>query len=152
MAGPAPLLRNIQVLIVEDHLDSMELLLFVLEAQEAVIVTAASMKEAQEKLESLRPDVILCDLSLPDASGYTLMQAWRTREIELAIPTIPAIALSGSIREPDQQQGLEAGFQVCLSKPVDVIELPKVIAALVRQRPAPQLSTSAEQEPVSVEA
>ena len=82
--------------------------------------------------QDLKPDVILCDLGLPDGmSGYdvarTLRGAGKTQGIRL-------VALSGYGRPEDVARGVEAGFDAHLTKPVDVTALRRLLAELAAGR------------------
>jgi CheY-like chemotaxis protein len=68
------------------------------------------------------------DISMPDMDGYMLIRQVRTFTPE-AGGNIPAIALTAYARDEDQQQAIQAGFQMHLPKPVDT---EKLIAAILR--------------------
>jgi CheY-like chemotaxis protein len=92
--------------------------------------SAASVASALAALESYWPDVLLSDIGMPEADGYELIV--RVREMEvLRGGKMPAIALTAYAREEERQRALEAGFQMHLSKPVEVDELIAEVAKLV---------------------
>ncbi|MCW6051678.1 response regulator [Lyngbya sp. CCAP 1446/10] len=117
-----PTLANLQLLVVDDDDDTREFLIAVLEDEGAVVRSAASVAGALAALESSWPDVLLSDIGMPGADGYELIA--RVREMEvLRDRKMPAIALTAYVRESDRRQALEAGFQMHLSKPVEVTKL-----------------------------
>lgn len=138
MHSPVQALQHTRVLVVEDTPDSQDLLLFILQAEGAEVVCTITAQAALETLESFRADVILCDLMLPDTDGYSLIRSWRAREIELGRPPVPALALSAFSGEQCRQQSLEAGFQALIAKPLDVVDLPQVVATAVGRGAKPQ--------------
>ncbi|MEG5137197.1 MULTISPECIES: hybrid sensor histidine kinase/response regulator [unclassified Microcoleus] len=124
-----PTLANLQLLVVDDDDDTREFLIAVLEDEGAVVRSAASVAGALAALESSWPDVLLSDIGMPGADGYELIA--RVREMEvLRDRKMPAIALTAYVRESDRRQALEAGFQMHLSKPVEVTKLIAGIANL----------------------
>jgi CheY-like chemotaxis protein len=87
------------------------------------------------------PDVLICDIGMPDMDGYMLMRQVRTLPAEQG-GKIPAIALTAYAGDYDQKQALAAGFQQHIAKPVEPEELVKAIAALAPSREAPRSSLS----------
>lgn len=124
-----PTLANLQLLVVDDEDDTREFLIVLLEQEGAVVRSAPSVALALAALESFWPDVLLSDIGMPGADGYELIA--RVREMEaLRGGKMPAIALTAYAREEERQLALEAGYQMHLSKPVEVSELIAGIANL----------------------
>jgi PAS domain S-box-containing protein len=122
-------LRGIRVLIVDDEADAREVLEVILSQFGAEINVASSAPHALEMLEAWKPDAIVSDVGMPNEDGYTLIQKVRALEPERGGLT-PAIALTGYGRPEDRLQLLAAGYQVHLSKPVELIQLVDSIANL----------------------
>lgn len=141
-AGPLPNLVNLQLLVVDDDDDTREFLIALLEEEGAMVRSASSVAEALAALESSWPDVLLSDIGMPGADGYELIA--RVREMEvLRGGMMPAIALTAYARESERQQALEAGFQMHLSKPVEVPQLIAGIANLAGMLVEPEPTDSA---------
>ncbi len=115
--GPRALV-NLPILIVDDDDDTRDYLTFLLESQGAIVTTAATAGEGFQRLSSTQPALLLCDISMPDMDGYTLMQKIRT-QLPAPQAQIPAIAITAHARVSDQTQALAAGFQHHLPKPVE---------------------------------
>jgi len=126
----SPNLSGVRVLIVDDEADARELIVFALEIAGASALAAKTAGEAFAVLIQSLPDVILSDIGMPDEDGYMLM-----RQIRALLPeqggNIPAIALTAYAGEVDQKRSFSAGFQVHLSKPVDLEQLVNAIAQIV---------------------
>ncbi|WP_377480222.1 MAG: HAMP domain-containing protein [Microcoleus anatoxicus] len=121
-ADPPPHLVNLQLLVVDDDDDSREFLIALLEDEGAMVRSATSVPEALATLETFWPDVLLSDIGMPGADGYQLIA--RVREMEaIGGGNMPAIALTAYAREEERQQALKAGFQMHLSKPVEINQL-----------------------------
>jgi PAS domain S-box-containing protein len=141
-AGTLPTLVNLQLLVVDDDDDTREFLIALLEEEGAMVRSASSVAEALAELESSWPDVLLSDIGMPGADGYELIA--RVREMEvLRGGMMPAIALTAYARESERQQALEAGFQMHLSKPVEVPQLIAGIANLAGMLVDPEPTDSA---------
>ena len=141
-AQTLPNLVNLQLLVVDDDDDTREFLIALLEEEGAMVRSASSVAEALAALESSWPDVLLSDIGMPGADGYELIA--RVREMEvLRGGMMPAIALTAYARESERQQALEAGFQMHLSKPVEVPQLIAGIANLAGILADPEPTDSA---------
>lgn len=127
---PYPLMGR-KVLAVDDEPDTLELLAVALTEYGAEIVVAGSVSEAIAAFTQFKPDIIVCDLGMPGADGYTLIHQIRMQEIELGIHT-PAIALTGFARDSDRERAIAAGFQIHLSKPVNPYQLMSIILKLTK--------------------
>jgi PAS domain S-box-containing protein len=126
-------LTGLQVLIVDDEADMRDLAEFILLQQGAQVTVARSAAEALLTLSQFVPDVLLCDIGMPEMDGYALMQQVRGRSPE-AGGMIPAIALTAYAGEYDRRQALAAGFQRHISKPVAPEELVRAIVQVARPR------------------
>jgi PAS domain S-box-containing protein len=124
-------LTDIQILVVDDDTDIRELVSFVLSQAGAQVITAASAMQALTLLNQSVPDLLLCDIGMPEMDGYTLIRQIRKWAPEQG-GTLPAIALTAYAGELNRQQAIAAGFQLHLSKPVESEELIKAIRALSR--------------------
>ncbi len=126
----SPKLDGVHVLIVDDDLDTRQLLEAVLTQCEAEVATVASAAEALQEIARQKPDVLVSDLGMPDQDGYELIK--KVREMEAAQDDIatPALALTAYAKAEDRVRSLAAGYQVHLSKPVEPAEFLLVVANL----------------------
>ena len=125
-----PSLAGIHVLLVEDEPDARELLEVVVEYADGLVTAVASATAALETLKRVRPTVLLIDIVMPGLDGYWLLD--RVRELEFG-EKIPAIAVTGRIRVHDRARAMRAGFNAYLTKPVDPLELCRLIGDLARR-------------------
>jgi CheY-like chemotaxis protein len=130
-----PVLSGLRVLVVEDDADTRHLLTVLLESHGAGVSAAASAQEALQAFSRTKPDVLLCDIGLPDENGYTLLRQIRALGAEKG-GNVPALALTAYARPEDRQQALAAGFQMHLCKPIDPSLLTGAIEHVVRTGPA----------------
>jgi signal transduction histidine kinase/CheY-like chemotaxis protein len=116
-----------RILIVEDMRDAAESLEMLLTLAGHETRTAGSGQEALEIAAGQAPDVVICDIGLPDIDGYTL--ARRLREIP-ALRATRFVALTGYGQEEDVRRAHDAGFAVHLTKPVEPERLRQVLAEM----------------------
>ena len=130
LAAIAPLnLGGVRVLVVDDEVDTRELLVYVLEPVGIVVKTAASAAEALKLIEPFEPQLLISDIGMPEMNGYELIRAVRALPPEQA--SIPALSLSAFSANADRQRSLEAGFDKHLTKPTDLERLVAIIAQML---------------------
>jgi PAS domain S-box-containing protein len=132
-----PSLAGVRVLLIDDQREARESLATLLDQAGAVVSLAASGMEAIGALDNAGanelPNVIVCDIAMPDEDGYATLKrirAWET--IHAPSQRCPAIALSAFTQREDRIRALTEGFQMHLTKPVAPAELIIVIASIAR--------------------
>lgn len=126
---PPPSINGRRIMVVDDDADTLNMLAEVFREQSADVEIAGSVKEAIEILERFQPEVVVSDLAMPDADGYSLIEMIRGREARGRKPAL-AIALTALVRIEDRARALSAGFNIFLAKPVEPDELISAIANL----------------------
>jgi CheY-like chemotaxis protein/two-component sensor histidine kinase len=130
---PAPrLLGGAYLLVIDDDPDARELLSVLFAREGAEVGLAASANEARRMIYARHPDVIVCDLGMPEEDGYSFMRLLRASGEE-AGGFIPALALTGHAGAEDSRAALLAGFQMHVSKPLDPPLLLQSVAKLWRR-------------------
>ncbi len=127
---PKPGLTGLRILSVDDDPNTREMLQEALQRAGAEVTSAASAPEALEKLQSLRPDVLVSDIGLPEEDGYELVRKVRALNAASGGNT-PAVALTGYARDQDYKAAMAAGYQEFVAKPVNLEEL---YSAILRAR------------------
>jgi len=127
-------LHGVRVLVVEDDLDTLEMVKVILEDRGAEVITASSAGDALEALEHSLPDALVSDLAMPKQDGYELIKHIRQHDPERG-GNIPAVALTANARAEDRVRALMAGFQMYVPKPVVPNELVAVVANLTHAYP-----------------
>ncbi len=123
------LLDGLRVLIVDDEIDTREFMVTALSDYGSEVTAAASVDEALRLLELFKPDVLLCDISMPVEDGYALIRRVRALAPEQG-GHIPAAAVTAYAREEDRILALKAGFQMHVPKPIEPMQLVEVVAKL----------------------
>jgi CheY-like chemotaxis protein len=123
-------LAGIRALVVDDDADTRDFLAFLLESAGAIVLVATSASEVLLSLERFNPDILLCDIGMPEMDGYRMIQAIRATERG---QNLPAIALTAYAKELDQQQAIAVGFQQHISKPIDSDAVVAIVMKLARR-------------------
>jgi CheY-like chemotaxis protein len=122
-------LAGVKILISDDEPEGRELTKRLLILYHANVIAAATALEGLEQLRTLRPDVIVSDIDMPQMDGYQFIRAGRNLPAHRGGQT-PAIAFTAFSRREDRTNAITAGFQKYLSKPVDFEEFIDTIAAV----------------------
>jgi nitrogen-specific signal transduction histidine kinase/CheY-like chemotaxis protein len=126
------LLGGAYVLVVDDDPDARDLLSILFAREGAEVGLAASAREARRLIRVRHPDVIVCDIGMPEQDGHSFMRMLRAAGEE-AGSFIPALALTGHAGPEDSRAALLAGFQMHVSKPLDPPRLLESVAKLWRR-------------------
>ncbi len=114
-----------RVLVIEDNDDAADTLREVLELGEHVVEVAYSGRDGIEKARAFHPDVVLCDIGLPEMDGYEVA---RTMRADPELGRVALVALSGYAQPEDVATAREAGFDAHLAKPPSIETLERALA------------------------
>ncbi len=128
-ASMRPRLERQSVLVIEDNADTRDVLKLMLEVEGASVETAEGGEEGLRAAERARPDIILCDIGLPDIDGFEVARRIRARS-DLAPSRL--IALTGYGQAEDMRQAVKAGFDAHLTKPVNLDQLLALLVSSAR--------------------
>ncbi|MCI4624468.1 MAG: response regulator [Candidatus Magnetoovum sp. WYHC-5] len=102
------------ILIIEDNLDSMELLEAILEGKYAVIKTSDSTKSVEMAKEN-EPSLVLLDISMPKMDGNEILRRFKQ---DKSLRRMPIIAVTAHAMKGDRERYLRIGFDGYVSKPI----------------------------------
>lgn len=124
------LLSGLNILVVDDHPDSLQMITQLLVSAEAEVQSASSAAEAFELFRQNKPDILISDLAMPNEDGYALIRRVREYEKDKGEHT-PAIALTAHVMIKERIRTQAEGFQIFISKPVETNELIDAITNLI---------------------
>ena len=113
-----------RILVVEDHGETLQTLARLLSHFGHEISVADCTRSALEFVQAKQFDVVLCDIGLPDGSGYDIISEAKRKQ------SVEGVALTEFDRDEDIRRGKEAGFDFHLTKPVDFHELRTVLGQI----------------------
>ncbi|GAA6623632.1 EAL domain-containing protein [Scytonema sp. NUACC26] len=123
----------IKILVIEDEESVRENILDLLEAENYDTISAANGKMGLQLAFSEAPDLILCDLMMPEVDGYGVLTALRE---QTPTATIPFIFLTARSARSDFRQGMDLGADDYLTKPFTRAELLNAIASRLSKQAA----------------
>lgn len=113
-------MTKIKVLIIEDNEDIRESTAEILELANYEVVLAVNGKQGVARAMSELPDLILCDIMMPEMDGYSVLHLLGKNA---ATAVIPFIFLTAKTDRQDMRKGMEMGADDYLTKPFDDVEL-----------------------------
>lgn len=123
-------LTSTGILIIEDNVDSAQMLQMLLESEGHDVSVAYTAENGLSAAYEHDPEIVLCDIGLPgDMDGYALARAFRA---DPALRSKTLVAVTGYGLASDQQRAVVAGFDIHLTKPIDPATLLKMINSLTK--------------------
>lgn len=120
-----------RILVIEDEAPLRVILARLLALEGFDVVTADGGARGLDLARTLRPDLILCDVALPELDGYGVLDALQA---DPATARLPLVYLTGSADRSEREAGLARGAREYLTKPFDIRE---VLAVVRRHLAAP---------------
>lgn len=130
-ANELPSLKGVLVMIVEDEVDNRKVLATALQQCDAEVKCAGTAAEAFLLAETWCPDVLICDIALPDLDGCEFLGELRSRDKRFS--KVPALALTVLGRVSEEARILAAGFEVFRQKPIDPVNLAHEVRRLAME-------------------
>src|SRR5215510_2399289 len=109
-----------KILVIEDEAETLDNLVLMLEMEGFKPLSAPNGRAGIEVARRERPDVILCDISMPKLDGYGVLEALRADENTVSIPFI---FLTAKTDKKDLRTGMNLGADDYLTKPASAEEL-----------------------------
>jgi CheY-like chemotaxis protein len=120
-----------RILVVEDNMDTYELVHFILEKNGFETFLAVNGRDGVNAALKQKPDLIIMDMSMPEMDGWTATGLIKKNEMTSAIPLI---ALTAHALPGDRQRAMDAGCDEYITKPMDLDELVEAIQYWVNKR------------------
>jgi two-component system response regulator PilR (NtrC family) len=119
----------VDLLIVDDEASLRDFLTIVFEEEQWHVRSAASLADARAAIQKDEPDLVLCDLMLPDGSGIDLL-----REVKAANPLLAFIMITAHTSTKSAVDALKAGAFDYIAKPFDIEELKIIVRKAVERK------------------
>ena len=125
----ADAVRKDRILVVDDHPDNVEIINARLTSRGFEVDTASNGQEALERVKDNPPHLILLDVMMPLMDGYEVARRIKTDE---TLPFIPIILVTARDSTADKVEGLDAGADDYLTKPINFPELEARVRSMLR--------------------
>ena len=122
-------LIDLRILIVDDDLGAREAVAEMLTGTGARVMVADSAAAGLAAIQDFHPGVVLCDVAMPFEDGYSFIRQVRALDSGRG-GAVPALALTALAGEDDRRRALDAGFQMHVTKPVDIDRLTQAVVDL----------------------
>ena len=128
MVLSSPNWRTLRILVVDDYADNAESMAMLLRLDGNQVFVALDGPTALEMAEIARPDVVLCDISMPNMTGYEV-----ARQLRMWFGNRPLLAAITAYSSNEARgQSLAAGFDYHFVKPVDPVEVRELLREFAR--------------------
>ena len=117
------------LLIVDDETSIRDFLTIVFEEEGWGVEAAATLAEARTALQKSEPDLVLCDLMLPDGSGLDLL-----RDVKAQNPSIAVIMITAHTSTKSAVEALKSGAFDYIAKPFDIDEMKIIVRNAVERK------------------
>ena len=136
-----------KILVIDDDAKMRKQVAALLAAEGYTTVEAPNGREGLALAQAEKPNLIVCDITMPEMNGHRLLQALRD---QAATAHVPFIFLTGWGEREDLRAGMNLGADDYLVKPVEPTELLAAVKARLRRRQqagASQRATAADATP-----
>jgi CheY-like chemotaxis protein len=124
-----PSLQRLRILVVDNNIDSCDLMMVMLQAYDIEVKTAFLVQQALEIFVQWQPDILVSEIALPKEDGYALIHQVRTLPQERGKEAL-AIAVTSYADQQTRQRALSAGFDAWFTKPLNFDEFLGVLGCL----------------------
>jgi DNA-binding response OmpR family regulator len=119
-----------RILLIEDNHNLREEIINVLELEGFEVRTAENGRVGLTRLEEEVPDLVLCDLMMPDMDGYETLKAIRSNPATL---TLPVILLTARDDDECRSKGNALGASDYVTKPFKIPDLIRAVEGVVKK-------------------
>lgn len=120
-----------KILLIEDDQIVRDNTAEILQLANYEVLTAENGKTGLEKANVFKPDLIICDILMPELDGYGVMQiAMRNRNLQ----RIPVIFMSAKTKHEDIRKGMDLGASDYITKPFEESELLSAVATRLKRK------------------
>jgi CheY-like chemotaxis protein len=122
-----------KILLADDSITIQKVIELTFSDEDFDVITVGNGRLALEKLLEVRPDIVLCDIIMPEKDGYEVCEQIKTSP---ATSHIPVLLLTGAFEPFDQERAARAGYDGSLAKPFEPETLIAKVKDLLARAPA----------------
>jgi CheY-like chemotaxis protein len=123
-----------RILVVEDNMDTYELVHFILEKSGFETFLAMNGRDGVNAALKQKPDLIIMDMSMPEMDGWTATGVIKKNPQTAAIPLV---ALTAHALPGDRQRAMDAGCNEYITKPMDLDDLVEAVQYWLNKKNSP---------------
>ncbi len=122
-----------KILLADDSITIQKVIELTFSDEDFDVITVGNGRLALEKLPEVRPDIVLCDIIMPEKDGYEVCEQIKTNP---ATSHVPVLLLTGAFEPFDQERAARAGYDGSLAKPFEPETLIAKVKDLLARAPA----------------
>jgi CheY-like chemotaxis protein len=122
------------ILVIDDEPVLRTTFQYLLEEQGFRVWTAENGQDGIELSSRVHPDLVITDIVMPELDGFETIRRLRAKS-----PSLPIIAMSAAMNEPDMERPIEDGPYCCVRKPIDGDMLVELVRAILEPDPVPAM-------------
>ncbi|HXK11875.1 MAG TPA: response regulator, partial [Vicinamibacteria bacterium] len=105
-----------KILLADDSITIQKVIELTFSDEDFDVITVGNGRLALEKLPDVRPDIVLCDIIMPEKDGYEVCEQIKA---SATFSHIPVLLLTGAFEPFDQERAARAGYDGSLAKPFE---------------------------------
>lgn len=118
-----------RILVIEDNATNLDLMTYLLEASGYAVIAATTAEEGIQLATAMGPDLVLCDIQLPDRDGLEVAAILRRDD---RLRPKPLVAVTAMAMVGDRERILAGGFDGYISKPIEPEQFLALLAHFLR--------------------
>jgi CheY-like chemotaxis protein len=122
-----------KILLADDSITIQKVIELTFSDEDFDVITVGNGRLALERLPDVRPDIVLCDIIMPEKDGYEVCEQIKTNP---ATSHVPVLLLTGAFEPFDQERAARAGYDGSLAKPFEPETLIAKVKDLLARAPA----------------
>src|SRR5512136_2145086 len=122
-----------KILLADDSITIQKVIELTFSDEDFDVITVGNGRLALEKVPEVRPDIVLCDIIMPEKDGYEVCEQIKTNP---ASSHVPVLLLTGAFEPFDQERAARAGYDGSLAKPFEPETLIAKVKDLLARAPA----------------
>jgi CheY-like chemotaxis protein len=134
-----------KILLADDSITIQKVIELTFSDEDFDVVTVGNGRLALEKLAEVRPDIVLCDIIMPEKDGYEVCEQIKKNA---AFAHVPVLLLTGAFEPFDQERAARAGYDGSLAKPFEPETLIAKVRDLLARAPARPTAAPAPPPPI----
>jgi len=133
-----------RILLADDSITIQKVIELTFSDEDFEVVTVGNGRLAVEKIQEVRPDLVLCDIIMPEKDGYEVCDFVKKNP---ALSHVPVLLLTGAFEPFDQERAARVGCDGFLAKPFEPQALISKVKDLLSRAQAPEPAAAAEIAP-----
>ncbi len=129
-----------KILLADDSITIQKVIELTFSDEDFDVITVGNGRLALERLPDVRPDIVLCDIIMPEKDGYEVCEQIKTNP---SFAHIPVLLLTGAFEPFDQERAARAGYDGSLAKPFEPETLIAKVKDLLARAPVRTLAAPA---------